>query len=48
MELIDGLKDHGAEETLWVTSLDDHPNAKANDVISDELTVWILRNAGNP
>src|SRR5579864_7681749 len=46
-ELIDGLKDHGPEETLWVTPLDDHPNAKANDLISDELKVWILRNAGN-
>lgn len=48
IELIDGLKDHGPEETLWVTPLDDHPNAKANDLISDELKVWILRNAGNP
>ena len=48
LELIDGLKDHGREETLWVTSLDDHPNSKANDLISDELKVWILRNAGNP
>jgi lysophospholipase L1-like esterase len=47
LELIDGLKDHGPEETLWVTPLDDHPNAKANDLISDELKVWILRNAGN-
>jgi lysophospholipase L1-like esterase len=46
-ELIDGLKNHGPEETLWVTPLDDHPNAKANDLISDELKVWILRNAGN-
>src|SRR5271156_3308428 len=34
MELIDGLKDRGPEDTLWVTPLDDHPNAKANDLIS--------------
>ena len=27
VELIEGLKDHGREETLWVTALDDHPNA---------------------
>jgi lysophospholipase L1-like esterase len=46
VELIDGLKDHGPEETLWVTALDDHPNAKANDLISDELKHWILENAG--
>src|SRR6202008_150393 len=26
VELIDGLKDHGPEESLWVTALDDHPN----------------------
>lgn len=45
-ELIDGLKDHGAEETLWVTPLDDHPNAKANDLISDQLKAWILENSG--
>jgi lysophospholipase L1-like esterase len=47
-ELIDGLKDRGPEETLWVTALDDHPNAKANDLISDQLKVWVLENAGKP
>jgi lysophospholipase L1-like esterase len=46
LELIDGLKDHGAEETLWVTALDDHPNAKANNLISDQLEQWILENTG--
>src|SRR4029077_13215492 len=44
LELIDGLKDHGPEENLWVTALDDHPNAKANNVISDQLEQWILQN----
>jgi lysophospholipase L1-like esterase len=44
LELIDGLKDHGPEETLWVTALDDHPNAKANNLISDQLEQWILEN----
>jgi len=47
LELIDGLKDHGPEETLWVTALDDHPNAKANNLISDQLEQWILENTGN-
>lgn len=42
VELIDGLKDHGPEETLWVTAMDDHPNAKANDLISNQLQQWIL------
>ena len=44
VELIDGLKDHGPEPTLWVTPLDDHPDAKANDLISDQLQQWVLRN----
>jgi lysophospholipase L1-like esterase len=44
LELIDGLKDRGPEETLWVTPLDDHPNAKANALISDQLDQWILEN----
>jgi lysophospholipase L1-like esterase len=46
LELIDGLKDHGPEENLWVTALDDHPNAKANNLSSDQLEQWILENAG--
>ena len=45
IELIDGLKDHGPEETLWVTPVDDHPNAKSNDLISNQLKVWILANS---
>ena len=45
IELIDGLKDHGPENTLWVTPLDDHPDAKANDLIADQLKGWILKSA---
>jgi lysophospholipase L1-like esterase len=48
VELIDGLKDHGPEETLWVTPLDDHPDAKANDLISDQLQQWISANVSGP
>ena len=44
IDLIDGLKDHGPESTLWVTPLDDHPNAKANEVIAAQLQDWILKN----
>jgi lysophospholipase L1-like esterase len=44
VELIDGLKNHGPEETLWVTPLDDHPNAKANDLVSSQLQQWVLTN----
>ena len=47
VELIDGLKDHGPEESLWVTALDDHPNAKANNLVSDQLEQWILENTRN-
>jgi lysophospholipase L1-like esterase len=46
LELINGLKDHGPEETLFVTPADDHPNAKANDLISDQLEAWVLANVG--
>jgi len=46
VELIDGLKDHGPEESLWVTALDDHPNAKANNLISDQIKGWVLENSG--
>jgi lysophospholipase L1-like esterase len=46
LELINGLKDHGPEETLFVTPADDHPNAKANDLISDQMEAWVLANAG--
>jgi lysophospholipase L1-like esterase len=41
IELIDGLKDHGPESTLWVTRLDDHPDAKAYNLISDQLQQWV-------
>ncbi|MGA9142877.1 MAG: SGNH/GDSL hydrolase family protein [Candidatus Acidiferrales bacterium] len=48
LELIDGLKDHGPEATLWVTPLDDHPDAKANDLVADQLQKWVLANVGKP
>ena len=48
LDLIDGLKDHGPEQTLWVTPLDDHPNAKANNLVSDQLKQWVLANAKKP
>jgi hypothetical protein len=44
VELITGLRDRGPEETLWVTALDDHTNAKANDLISGQLKQWVLAN----
>jgi hypothetical protein len=42
LELIDGLRDHGPESSLWVTPLDDHPNAKANGLIAAQTKRWIL------
>ena len=44
LDLIDGLRGHGPESTLWVTPLDDHPSAKANKLIALQLRDWILRN----
>ena len=42
LDLIDGLRGHGPEETLWVTPLDDHPSAKANTLIAGQLRDAIL------
>jgi len=43
IELIDGLRNHGPESSLWVTPLDAHPNAKANSLIAAQLRDWILK-----
>src|SRR5271157_5387242 len=43
LELIDGLRNHGPEITLWVTPLDDHPNGKANDLIAAQMQAAILK-----
>jgi len=43
VDLIDGLRNHGPEITLWVTPLDDHPNGKANTLIADQMQDWILK-----
>lgn len=44
VDLIDGLRNHGPEAELWVTTLDDHPNAKANKLIAAQLQDAILAN----
>jgi lysophospholipase L1-like esterase len=46
LDLIDGLRNHGRESTLWVTPLDDHPNGKANALIAAQMRHWILGNLG--
>jgi hypothetical protein len=46
LDLIDGLKGHGPEETLWVTKLDDHPSGKANTLIAAQLRVAIEAELG--
>jgi hypothetical protein len=43
LDLIDGLRNHGPEITLWVTPLDDHPNGKANALVADQMRDWILK-----
>jgi hypothetical protein len=42
LDLIDGLRNHGPEITLWVTPLDDHPDGKANALIAGQLRDAIL------
>jgi len=43
VDLIDGLRNHGPESTLWVTPQDDHPNAKANGLVAAQLQDWVLK-----
>jgi lysophospholipase L1-like esterase len=42
LDLIEGLRNHGPESTLWVTPLDDHPNGKANILVAAQIQSWIL------
>lgn len=44
IDLIDGLRGHGPESSLWVTPTDDHPNGKANSLIVAQILPWILEN----
>ncbi len=46
LDLIDGLRNHGPESTLWVTPLDDHPNGKANSLTAEQLRDWIVNDLG--
>jgi GDSL-like Lipase/Acylhydrolase family len=43
IDLIDGLRNHGPEASLWVTPADDHPNGKANALIADQIVPFILQ-----
>ena len=43
LDLIDGLKGHGPEHTLFITPLDSHPNGKANLLVAAQLRDWIVR-----
>lgn len=44
IDLINGLRGHGPESSLWVTAADDHPNVKANRLIAAQVMPWILQN----
>ena len=41
LELIEALRNHGPESSLWVTPVDTHPNRKANELIAAQLMAWI-------
>jgi lysophospholipase L1-like esterase len=45
IDLIDGLRGHGPESSLWVTPADDHPNGKANSLIVDQILPRVLGQA---
>ena len=42
LDLIDGLRGHGPESTLWVTEADDHPNGKANTLVAAQVLRWVV------
>ena len=42
LDLIDGLRGHGPESTLWVTKADDHPNGKANTLVAAQVLRWVV------
>ena len=42
LDLIDGLRGHGSESTLWVTEADDHPNGKANTLVAAQVLRWVV------
>ena len=44
IELIDGLRGHGPESSLWVTEADSHPNGKANALVAAQILRWIRAN----
>lgn len=44
IDLIDGLRGHGPESSLWVTEADDHPNGKANTLVAAQILRWIRAN----
>jgi lysophospholipase L1-like esterase len=44
IELIDALRGHGPESSLFVTPADAHPNGKANALIVRQILPWILDN----
>jgi lysophospholipase L1-like esterase len=44
IELIEGLRDHGPESSLWVTEADAHPNGKANALVAAQILGWIRAN----
>ena len=45
IDLIEGLRGHGAETTLWATPTDPHPNGKANELMAAQILPWVLQMA---
>jgi lysophospholipase L1-like esterase len=45
IDLINGLRGHGAESSLWVTPADDHPNGKANSLMVAQILPWVISDA---
>ena len=45
IDLIDGLRGHGPESSLWVTKLDSHPSAKTHALIAAQLLPIVRKRA---
>jgi lysophospholipase L1-like esterase len=47
LDLLDGLRGHGPEISLWITPADSHPNGKANQLIVRQMVPWIVGKLGS-
>jgi hypothetical protein len=45
IDLIEGLRNHGPEASLWAAPADDHPNGKDNALIAAQILPFVFQSA---